>query len=139
MRPKIELKTGQEHLFKVRLEVICDKRDGLVKLSASINWPSFVEEFGSLYCNKVGRPGVATRLMVGLHYLKHAFNMSDEGACETLRQNPYWQYFCGLEFFEHEVLLDRSSMSNWRKRIGPKNLEKLLTESFQVAMRVLQK
>ena len=27
---------------------------------------------------KKGRPGIPIRLMVGLHYLKHAFNESDE-------------------------------------------------------------
>ena len=73
--------------------------------------------------------------MVGIHYLKHTFNFSDEDACREFTENPYWQYFCGLEFFEHELPFDRSSMTRWRQRIGPEKMEKLLKESFQVALR----
>jgi hypothetical protein len=34
--------------------------------------------FGSLYHPGNGRSGTPTRLIVGLHYLKHTFNQSDE-------------------------------------------------------------
>ena len=36
----------------------------------------FDKEFGSLYVEKVGRPGLPIRLVVALLYLKHAFNAS---------------------------------------------------------------
>jgi IS5 family transposase len=35
-----------------------------------------------------GRPGKATRLMVGLIYLKHSYNLSDEQVCERWLGNP---------------------------------------------------
>ncbi|MET3583798.1 hypothetical protein ABID19_006864 [Mesorhizobium robiniae] len=34
-------------------------------------------------------------------------------------ENPYWQFFCGFEFFQHEPPIDASTMTRWRKRIGP--------------------
>ena len=40
------------------------------------DWGFFDERFASLYAEK-GRPGVATRLMVGLHLLKHMYGLSD--------------------------------------------------------------
>ena len=39
--------------------------------------------------------------MVGLHYLKHAFDLSDEEVVFQWVENPYWQFFCGGEYFEH--------------------------------------
>ena len=39
--------------------------------------------------------------MVGLHYLKHLCDQSDESVVEGFIENPYWQYFCGMEFFVH--------------------------------------
>jgi len=135
MKPKQFEKSNQENLFKVRLDVICDPKDALKKLADSINWEFFDQDLGVVYTDKPGRPPLPTRLMVGIHYLKHAFNYSDEDACNELRQNPYWQYFCGLEFFEHELPFDRSSMTRWRQRMGPEKIEKLLTETFQVALR----
>jgi IS5 family transposase len=49
----------------------------LVKLTKQIEWEQFTQEFGSRYAEE-GRPSVPVRVMVGLHYLKHLFNESDE-------------------------------------------------------------
>ena len=94
----------------------------------------FDTKFGRLYADK-GRPALATRLMVGLHYLKHAFNESDESVVARLLENGYWMYFCGFEFFIHRLPLDPSSLVRWRKRIGPKNMEQLLGETLETAKR----
>jgi transposase, IS5 family len=41
--------------------------------------------------------------MIGLHYLKHAFNESDESVVARWIENPYWQYFCGYKYMQHEL------------------------------------
>ncbi|EMY02574.1 transposase PF05598 domain protein, partial [Leptospira interrogans str. 2002000626] len=38
--------------------------------------------------SKTGRPGLRIRLLVGLHYLKHAYNVSDEKVVEGYLENP---------------------------------------------------
>jgi IS5 family transposase len=73
--------------------------------------------------------------MAGLAILKHTYNLSDEVVCELWIENPYYQYFCGEEFFQHQLPLDRSSMSNWRSRMGEERLQALLQESLAVATR----
>ena len=73
--------------------------------------------------------------MVGLHYLKYAYDMSDEGVLEEWLENPYWQYFCGGEYFEHELPLDSSSMTRWRKRLHKAGSEKMLEESLKAGLR----
>jgi len=50
--------------------------------------------------------------------------------------NPYYQYFCGEEYLQFELPIDRSSMSNWRKRMGEERLEKLISETLRVAYEV---
>ncbi len=52
--------------------------------------------------------------------------------CERWVYDPYFQYFTGEEFFQHNFPHERSGMSHWRKRIGDK-LELLLAESLRVA------
>ncbi len=47
-------------------------------------------------------------------------------------QDPYFQYFTGEEFFQHELPHERSGMSHWRKRIGD-HLDILLQESLRLA------
>src|SRR5260221_11574342 len=64
--------------------------------------------------------------MVGLYLLKHVFNLSDEVVCARWVENPYYQHFCGFDYFQHELPVDRSSMTRWRERIGPGGMEVLL-------------
>ncbi|GAU86865.1 mobile element protein [Bosea sp. BIWAKO-01] len=47
-----------------------------------------------------------------------AHNPSDEALCERWVQNPYFQFYCGEEFFQHELTFERSSLTRWRQRIG---------------------
>ncbi len=50
-------------------------------------------------------------------------------------ENPYFQYFCGEEFFQHRLVFDRSSLTRWRQRMGEDKLLALLQESLAVAAR----
>jgi IS5 family transposase len=68
----------QTGVFSDPLERIVDPGHPLCALAGKIDWREFDVTFGSLYHPGNGRPGTPTRLMVGLHYLKHTFNQSDE-------------------------------------------------------------
>ncbi|PLX73680.1 MAG: hypothetical protein C0614_12705 [Desulfuromonas sp.] len=50
----------------------------------------FDQRFGRLFADNK-RPSLPTRLMVGLHYLKHAFSESEKPVVVRLLENPYWQ------------------------------------------------
>src|ERR1700704_4635326 len=133
MRPRERRETGEQDLFRSRLDQIIDMEHALVKLARSIDWGFLEGKFGAVYKDGAGQPPLPTRLMAGLAILKHTYNLSDEGVCELWIENPYYQYFCGEEFFQHELPLDRSSMSNWRGRMGEERLQALLQESLAVA------
>ena len=55
-----------------------DLEHSLVKQAQRIDWTSFEQQFGTLYDENEGRPAKPIRPMVGLQYLKHTFNFSDE-------------------------------------------------------------
>jgi len=125
---------GQESLFSGELKTLCNPRHGLVQVAEQIHWAGLEEAFGGCYCPDFGRPCKPIRLLVGLHYLKHAYQFSDEGAVAELAENPYWQYFCGFEYFQRELALDASLLSKWRKRIRVQKLEKLLEETIRTGL-----
>ena len=133
MRPKKPNNAPQ--LFQSRLDQILNMKHPLIVLSTQIEWSAFEEQFGSYYSDAVGRSGVPTRLMVGLHYLKHAFDLSDESVVMGFVENPYWQYFCGYEYFQHNFPIDSSSLTRWRKRVGDEGVESLLEQLLQTAKR----
>ena len=135
MRPRERRLSGEQDLFRSRLDQIIDMKHSLVKLAHAIDWRFLEQEFGAVYQDGSGRPPLPTRLMAGLAILKHTYNLSDEVVCELWLENPYYQYFCGEEFFQHELPFERSSMSIWRKRMGEERLRALLQESLSVATR----
>jgi IS5 family transposase len=131
MRPKKSEPTAEGDLFRARLDQIINLKHELVQLGAKIDWDWIDREIAPLYSDK-GRPGVASRFLIGLLLLKHIYGLSDEGVCERWVYDPYFQHFTGFEFFQHEFPHERSGLSHWRKRLGSK-LELLLAESLRVA------
>ena len=83
----------------------------------------------------MGRPGTSIRLIVGLHYLKYLENKSDEEIVKGFCHNPYWQYFWGCEYFEHELPLHPTILVKWRNKVGLKGVERLLEETIHTAKR----
>ncbi|HVH79938.1 MAG TPA: IS5 family transposase, partial [Stellaceae bacterium] len=124
---------GQTDLLRSRLDAIIDMGHPLVKLSRTIDWSFLEQKFGAVYEDKPGRPPLPTRLMAGLAILKHTYDLSDEVLCERWLENPYYQFFCGEEFFQHRLVFDRSSLTRWRQRMGEERLQALLQESLSVA------
>ena len=135
MGPKQVEKKPQGELFRNRLENMISLDHELVKLSRLIDWDVFDEEWGKLFKSNRGAPVIPTRLIAGLNYLKHIHKLSDEEVVERWVENLYWQYFCGEEWFRHDVPLHPSSLSRWRKRIGKLGCEHLFQETIHVAVR----
>ena len=125
----------QSHLFKPLLRDIVSKRHAMVKLANAIDWQSFEDGLHDCFCADNGRPSCPVRLMVALHYLKYASGMSDEAVLDEWLENPYWQYFSGGTYFEHDYPTDQSTMSRWRKRLAKSGAEKMLEESLKTGLR----
>jgi IS5 family transposase len=120
-------------MLEVKLEDILDKNNALYQLANRLNWEYLIKELGPYYADGPGRPEIPIRIIVGLHYLKYLENESDESVVEKFCENPYWQYFCGLETFQHKLPCHPTTLVKWRKRIGEKGLEKLLSHTIDTA------
>lgn len=120
----------------VNLEDILDKSHGLYQLANRLNWDWLVEELGSFYVEGPGRPEIPVRVIAGLHYLKYLENESDESVVEKFCENPYWQYFCGMETFQHRLPCHPTTLVKWRQRLGEQGLEKLLSHTIATAKRM---
>jgi IS5 family transposase len=108
-----------------------DPRQPLKQLADAIPWSQFESAFGSFYSSE-GRPAKPVRLMVGLLLLKQMFNQGDETVVAAWVQNPYWQYFCGMNEFQWQVPCDPSDLVYFRQRIGEPGIQRLLQVSAQL-------
>ena len=132
MRPKERRETGQSDLFRARLDQIVDPSHPLVRLAA---------------CDRLALPRGALR--GGLRRRSRPAALADPadgGAwpssstcttsptrclCERWIENPYFQLFCGEEFFQHQLPFDRSSLTRWRQRMGEDKLVALFRRAFR--------
>ncbi|KAF0813218.1 hypothetical protein IGB42_02146 [Andreprevotia sp. IGB-42] len=120
-------------LFRQRLDELVNLRHPLVKLAEHIDWAVFEREWAGLFPSQRGRPALPPRLIAGLLYLQHTFDLSDEDVVWGWVENPYWQLFCGETWFQHQPPIDPSSLTRWRQRIGEEGLEWLLTQTIRAA------
>ena len=125
----------QGNLFKVMLRDIVSAKHELVLLRNAIDWDRFEKVLAPAYCADNGRPSIPVRTMVGLTFLKYMFALSDQEVLDNWVENPYWQYFCGGEFFEHEPPTDQTVMSRWRKRAGETGVTDMISETLASAVR----
>jgi IS5 family transposase len=135
MRPPTLPQSASDDPQRVRLALLLSHEHPLYQLADAIDWSRFEADLGALYTEAVGRPGLPTRLLVGLHYLKYLFDESDETVVAKFVENPYWQHFCGCLYFEHELPCHPTSLVKWRRRLGATGVEKLLTETLSTAKR----
>ncbi len=125
----------QGELFRIELSALVDNRHPLVRLSNQIAWASLDEQLSPSFHESQGAPAKPTRLMAGLQYLKHTYNLSDEEVVARWVENPYWQFFCGAKYFEHTMPIDPSSMTRWRTRVGEAGIEALLGETIAAGVK----
>ena len=127
----IKTTLSQPSLFSSLADQLNQKHP-LYLLADKIDWHRFEEAFSPLYCADNGRPAKPVRLMCGLLILKHVRNLSDESVVEQWSENAYYQYFCGMLEFTPSYPCNASELVHFRKRIGEKGLELILSESIRV-------
>ena len=96
-----------------------------VKLSKVVPW----DKFASLYLQSMdtgtGRPAISPRIVLGALIIKHIERLDDRGTIAIIQENPYMQYFLGLEEFDPNPVFDPSLFVEIRKRIGHEQFDQL--------------
>jgi IS5 family transposase len=136
MKPKPSVTSVQPDFFQTELKSIINLQHPLVKLAEEFNWDAFEKQMQPSYSPIMGAPGINTRLMVALHFLKHQHDLSDEELVAKWVENPYWQFFSGMQFFSHKAPIDSSSMTRWRNRVGESGAESLLKATLEAGLKL---
>jgi transposase, IS5 family len=114
-------KVYQLNLASGLLQTILRPDHELVLLAERIDWEALEDKLVTKF-SQFGREAKRVRLMIGLHFLKHLYNLSDERVCAMLEENVYFRFFCGvhcdLREWQEAQLLNPCTMSRFRKRLG---------------------
>jgi transposase, IS5 family len=113
--PSSQLKIEE---FRSEFELNLDQNNRWAILSSHIPW----DELAGIYYRKLhqkkGRASLDARIAIGAMIVKHKMNLSDRETVSTIQENPYIQYFLGLDTFHPGPLFDPSLLVDLRKRMG---------------------
>jgi len=96
-----------------------------IKLAEIIPWELADEIYAEAFCDDFGAPALSARVALGALLIKEREGLTDRGTVETIQENPYMQFFIGLEEFTEEPAFDASLMVDFRKRFGEAGLARI--------------
>ena len=146
--------------FRCRIDAMINLSDPLAVLATRLPWNEIEAALAPMFAHKdragqanddvdlfgpslavagagrsnAGRPRLPIRLMTSLLYLKHSFNLSDEELCQRWSENVLWQFFSGMDYYEHRQPCDATQIGRFRRDLGEEGLEQLLKATIDAAV-----
>jgi len=102
-----------------RFIVQIDPENRWVKLSGLMPWDRIEDHYAQNMSEDNGRGAITSRIAFGSIFAKENLNLTDVGVVEQISENPYLQYFLGLQDYQGAPLFDPSMMVHFRKRFSP--------------------
>jgi IS5 family transposase len=88
-----------------------------IKLAELIPWDELEDDYATQFCKGFGAPAKHFRMALGALIIKARLGLTDEELVEQIKENPYLQFFIGLEAFQYSAPFDPSMMVYFRKRL----------------------
>jgi IS5 family transposase len=76
-----------------------------IKLAELIPWHDLDVDCASQFCKGFGATAKPFRIALGALIIKAHLGFTDEELVEQIKENPYLQYFIGLEAFQYSARL----------------------------------
>ena len=103
-----------------------------VSLAELIPWDFIEDIYVQSMSENVGTTAISARIAFGAIFIKENEKLTDERTVENIAENPYMQYFLGLNEFVNKPLFDPSMMVHFRKRFPAEKLEEINKRIFAV-------
>lgn len=98
-----------------------------VKMAFHFPWDRCVAIYTKLFAER-GRTAINPRVVIGSLIIKHKLKVSDEETVRLIEENPYMQFFLGLDEFAPAPLFSPSLFVEWRKKLGNDTFNKFSDE-----------
>ena len=103
-----------------------DPNNRWIKMSKLIPWDMVEEKYAKNFKETpFSRPAKPARMAIGTQIIKEKYVLSDDETVEMIAENPYLQYFIGLESFANKAPMEASVLTLFRKRITPEMLAEI--------------
>lgn len=127
----------QGKLFEEKLSTKLNPKNKLYKLRDMVDWVGLeARALSTVEVKQLGRNKKAHRTMLALSMLQAMYNGSDSFTAEELRENIYWQYFCGYEYLQQDIEVSEASIRRFRGALGEVGYNEILKELLRIGIKV---
>jgi hypothetical protein len=112
-----------------------DEDNNWIKFSKIIPWDKLGKLHDSYFSTKRLSCVKDARLMLGLTLGKFRTGLSDQGILDYFYENPYFQYFCGLDYFaskKMKLVVHPSLLSKRRSQLGASYFREFEMEILEI-------
>lgn len=104
-----------------------NKENRWVRLAQLIPWPRIEKKYARVFRNATpkGAKPYSAHLAFGALIIQQCQKLTDRETVEQIAENPYMQYFLGLEAFQQRPPFHPSMMSRFRKRLRVTDIQKI--------------
>lgn len=112
-----------------------DPKNEWVVAGDLVPWRELETMYASKFPSKVGNVAKPLRMALGSLIIQARKGLSDAKTVQEIKENPYLQYFIGLDTFQSEAPFDSSSMTHFRKRFDADFME----QANEIIIRAISK
>lgn len=80
-------------------------------------WDKMEVKYAALFPSRIGRSATPLRMALGILIIQKRGKLSDRAVIREIQENPYLQYFIGMERFGHEPPIKPTVLVSFRKRL----------------------
>lgn len=103
-----------------------DPHNRWIEMSELIPWDLIEEKYAKNFKETpFSRPAKPARMAIGTQIIKEKYVLSDDETVKMISENPYLQYFIGLDSFSNKAPMEASVLTLFRKRITPEMLAEI--------------
>ena len=90
-----------------------------IRLAQELDWKAMEEQYSRQFSSRGGNTALPVRMAFGCLVIREALSLTDAETVRQIQENPYLQYFIGLNEFITEAPFSPRSMEAFRRRIPP--------------------
>ena len=104
--------------FNASCGIQLDSQNEWVKDANRLPWKVWEASYASMFPGIKGCVAKPCRMVIGSFIIQQGMGFSDRDLVKQIQENPYYQYFIGLESFQHTPPFVPTLLVEWRKRIN---------------------
>ncbi|SMN12564.1 hypothetical protein SPBRAN_1890 [uncultured Candidatus Thioglobus sp.] len=102
-------------------------------LAGFLPWDELVKIYKKRFSTTMGAKSIDPRQIVGAFIIKHKLCLTDEETLLTISENPYMQFFLGLDHYQPAPLFSPTLFVEMRKKLGDQTFDEFSTTIMSVA------